>query len=420
EDAPSEHRNPVLHLPQGASMATHNQRSDGVADPQAASRSDEGSPFSGPPSDLADEQRPITSHARSRPAWVPNPFRIHLASSRQTDSGRLIPPEPAVASSPLRNTSSSKASSRSNRAARDPKCRSRSSGRCDRQAMVVLPRKPKSDPRPILPIWLAATPPSAHGDSDLGDSNDPDLGDGIHRSSPWRPTSSPSGHNPWHSNASSHDLSASNTPGQRSPFTSSPAPDPRQNPHQRSSDRACNSPAAPDLEPAHSHQEGVPIFSSRPGPRQQITWVKTHLVQNSSKVTPPTSHAQTAQFDRRSEQPIDLGQHRLLAKSRFDEPARKTQLDGERPGTTIIIFNSISVHQQQHHPIKPELIQEGSNKFDLGEIRTAVGNRLRPHLRRDIQGVLVRAEFSLAQWAGKHQQHANRIISAVHNKAKNA
>ncbi|KAL5980175.1 hypothetical protein ACLOJK_036642 [Asimina triloba] len=87
-------------------------------------------------------------------------------------------------------------------AARDPKCRSRSSGRCDRQAMVVLPRKPKSDPRPIFPIWSVAIPPSAHGDSDLGDSNDPDLGDGIHRSSPWRPT--PSSHNPWQSSKSGH------------------------------------------------------------------------------------------------------------------------------------------------------------------------------------------------------------------------
>ncbi|KAL6002111.1 hypothetical protein ACLOJK_037559, partial [Asimina triloba] len=48
------------------------------------------------------------------------------------------------------------------------------------------------------------------------------------------------------------------------------------------------------------------------GPRQQIP----------SKVTPPTSHAQTAPFDRRSQQPIEVGQHRLLAKSRFDEPAK--------------------------------------------------------------------------------------------------
>ncbi|KAL5973108.1 hypothetical protein ACLOJK_037134 [Asimina triloba] len=58
----------------------------------------------------------------------------------------------------------------------------------------------------------------------------------------------------------------------------------------------------------------------------------------------------------------------------------KMQSDGERPGTTIIVFNSVSVHQQQQHPIKPELILEGSNKFDLGEIRITVGNRLRPHL----------------------------------------
>ncbi|KAL5980174.1 hypothetical protein ACLOJK_036641 [Asimina triloba] len=68
--------------------------------------------------------------------------------------------------------------------------------------MVVLPRKPKSDPRPVFPIWSTAIPPSAHGDSDLGDSNDPDLGDGIHRSSPWHPT--PSSHNPWQSSKSGH------------------------------------------------------------------------------------------------------------------------------------------------------------------------------------------------------------------------
>ncbi|KAL6004328.1 hypothetical protein ACLOJK_004877, partial [Asimina triloba] len=44
----------------------------------------------------------------------------------------------------------------------------------------IFPKEPTKAAMEPTNSW--PTPPSAHGDSDLGDSNDPDLGDGIHRS----------------------------------------------------------------------------------------------------------------------------------------------------------------------------------------------------------------------------------------------
>ncbi|KAL5999848.1 hypothetical protein ACLOJK_034525, partial [Asimina triloba] len=113
-----------------------------------------------------------------------------------SDSSRLIPPEPAVASSPLRMTSSSKSLIKEQPGSKRPKMQIQKL-RQMRQASDGH-SSPKTQIRSLF-----TTPPSTHGDSDLGDSNDLDLGDGIHRSSPWHPT--PSSHNPWQSSESGHD-----------------------------------------------------------------------------------------------------------------------------------------------------------------------------------------------------------------------
>ncbi|KAL6000473.1 hypothetical protein ACLOJK_024172, partial [Asimina triloba] len=131
-----------------------------------------------------------------------------------------------------------------------------------------------------------------------------------------------------------------------------------------------------------SHQEGVPIFSSL-----------------------PANHARTA-ADRmpktRIGGPLEADQSSHGAKN--PQPAvsvPKTQSDGERRGTTIIVFNNVSIQQQQQHQMSPGARVRPSKAASSSEHNS--------HWARYLVGAM-----------GKHHQHANRIISAVHNKAKNA
>ncbi|KAL5985096.1 hypothetical protein ACLOJK_036332 [Asimina triloba] len=91
EDAPSEHRNPVLHLPQGASMAAHTMRST--------------TPASGAPADLdhaqiIQPQAASDGHIQSHDhAQIIQSDATTTAGARPSaaagDASWLDPPDPA-------------------------------------------------------------------------------------------------------------------------------------------------------------------------------------------------------------------------------------------------------------------------------------------------------------------------------------